>query len=44
MYLPFAVMLISNYLLSDGSNEGSDIVKDHSNIEIPTSSENGQAW
>ena len=34
--------LSSNYLLSDDSDEGSDIVNDHSSIEIPTSSENGQ--
>ena len=34
--------LSSNYLLLDDSDEGSDIVNDHSSIEIPTSSENGQ--
>ena len=34
--------LSSNYLLSDESDEGSDIVDDHSSIEIPTSSENGE--
>ena len=34
--------LFFNYLLSDDSDEGSDIVNDHSSIEIPTSSENGQ--
>ena len=34
--------LSSNYLLSDESDEGSDIVNDYSSIEIPTSSENGQ--
>ena len=34
--------LSSNYLLSDDSDEGSDIVNDHSSIKIPTSSENGQ--
>ena len=34
--------LFSNYLLSDESDEGSDVVNDHSSIEIPTSSENGQ--
>ena len=34
--------LSSNYLLSDDSDEGSDIVNDHSSIEIPTNSENGQ--
>ena len=34
--------LSSNYLLSDDSDEGSDIVNDHSSIEIATSSENGQ--
>ena len=33
--------LSSNYLLSDGSDESSDIVKDHSSIEILTSLENG---
>ena len=32
----------SNYLLSDESDEGSDIVNDHSSIEIATSSENRQ--
>ena len=31
-----------NYLLSDDSVEGSDIVNDHCIIEIPTSWENGQ--
>ena len=31
-----------NYLLSDDSDEGSDIVNDHRNIEILTGSENGQ--
>ena len=31
-----------NYLVSDESDEGSDIVNDHSSTEIPTSSENGQ--
>ena len=35
-------MLISNYLLSDDLDEGSDIAIDHSSIEIPTSLENGQ--
>ena len=35
-------VLSSNHLLSDDSHEGSDIVNDHSSIEIPTSSENGQ--
>ena len=34
--------LSSNYLLSDDSDEGSNIVNDHSSTEIPTSSENGQ--
>ena len=34
--------LSSNYLLSDESDEGSDIVNDYSSIEILTSSENGQ--
>ena len=34
--------LSSNYLLSDDSEEGSDIVNDHRSIKIPTSSENGQ--
>ena len=34
--------LFSNYLLLDDSDKGSDIVNDHSSIEIPTSSENGQ--
>ena len=34
--------LSSNYLLSDDSDESSDIVKDHSSIEILTSLENGQ--
>ena len=34
--------LSSNYLLSDESDEGSDIVNDHSSIEIRTSSENGE--
>ena len=34
--------LSSNYLLSDDSDGGSDIVNDHNSIEIPTSSENGQ--
>ena len=34
--------LFSNYLLSDDSDESSDIVKDHSSIEILTSLENGQ--
>ena len=34
--------LSSNYLLLDDSDKGSDIVNDHSSIEIPTSSENGQ--
>ena len=34
--------LSSNYLLSDDSDEGSDIVNDHSSIEIPTSLENRQ--
>ena len=34
--------LSSNYLLSDDSDEDSDIVNDHSSIEIPTSLENGQ--
>ena len=33
--------LSSNYLLSDDSDESSDIVKDHSSIEILTSLENG---
>ena len=35
-------MLISNYLLSNDRDEGSDIANDHSSIEIPTSLENGQ--
>ena len=35
-------MLISNYLLSDDRDEGSDIANDHSSTEIPTSLENGQ--
>ena len=35
-------LLSSNYLLSGDSDEGSDIVNDHSSIKIPTSSENGQ--
>ena len=34
--------LSSNYLLSDDSDERNDIVSDHSSIEIPASSENGQ--
>ena len=34
--------LSSNYLLSDDSDERNDIVIDHSSIEIPASSENGQ--
>ena len=34
--------LSSNYLLSDDSDEGSDIVNDHGSIEFPVSSENGQ--
>ena len=34
--------LSSNYLLSDDSDEGSDIINDHSSIEIVSSSENGQ--
>ena len=34
--------LSSNYLLSEDSERGSDIVNDHSRIGIPTSSENGQ--
>ena len=34
--------LSSNYLPSDDSDGGSDIVNDHNSIEIPTSSENGQ--
>ena len=34
--------LSSNYLLSDDSEERNDIVSDHSSIEIPASSENGQ--
>ena len=34
--------LSSNYLLSNDSDEDSDIFSDHSSIEIPTSSENGQ--
>ena len=34
--------LSSNYLLSDDNDESSDIVKDHSSIEILTSLENGQ--
>ena len=29
--------LSSNYLLSDDSDEGSDIVNDQSSIEVPTS-------
>ena len=32
----------SNYLLSDDSDESSDIVKDHNSIEILISLENGQ--
>ena len=36
------LILSSNYLLSDESDEGSDIVNDHSSIEIRTSSENGE--
>ena len=34
--------LSSNYLVLDDSDEGSDIVNDHSSIDIATSSENGQ--
>ena len=34
--------LSSNYLLSNDSDESSDIVKDHSSIEILISLENGQ--
>ena len=34
--------LFFNYLLSDDSDEGSDIVNDHRSIEILTGSENGQ--
>ena len=34
--------LSSNHLLSDESDERSDIVNDHSSIEIPANSENGQ--
>ena len=34
--------LSSNYLLSEDSERGSDIVNDHSSIGIPNSSENGQ--
>ena len=34
--------LSSNYLLSDDSDEGSDIANDHSSIEILSSSKNGQ--
>ena len=36
------LIISSNYLLSDESDEGSDIVNDYSSIEILTSSENGQ--
>ena len=36
------LIISSNYLLSDESDEGSDIVNDHSSIEIRTSSENGE--
>ena len=34
--------LSSDFLLSDDSDESSDIVNDHSSIESPTDSENGQ--
>ena len=41
LYSHVLACLSSNYLLSDDSDEGSDIVNDHCIIEIHTSSENG---